>query len=242
MFQQVEFHPDPVKRLLLFDIDGTLLTTNGRGREAFRRSIERVFGHPFDPERISFAGKTDQQILTEILGQMGLDGSHDVGLFDRALDLYRDTMLSILDESWVHVLPGIERLLPRLATNPHIQLALLTGNLRETAYLKLQLGGLDKYFPFGAFGSDHADRYQLPPIAVSRAYDYNGHRYDGEEIVIIGDTEHDIGCGRTVSALSVAVCTGRYGRTELEQFEPDYLLDDLTDTDTVLDILAGHSG
>jgi phosphoglycolate phosphatase-like HAD superfamily hydrolase len=228
-----------VKRLLLFDIDGTLLTTNGRGRDAFRRSIEHVFGHSFDPGRISFAGKTDQQILTEILAQMGLDGMNDDVLYGRALDLYRDTMLSILDESWVHVLPGIVDLLPRLADHPDVQLGLLTGNLRETAYLKLQLGALDGFFPFGAFGSDHRDRYQLPSIAIGRAYDFTGYRYGGREVVIIGDTEHDIGCGRTASALSVAVCTGRYDRKELEPFEPDFLLDDLTDTEAVIGILTG---
>jgi phosphoglycolate phosphatase-like HAD superfamily hydrolase len=228
-----------VKRLLLFDIDGTLLTTDGRGRDAFRRSIEHVFGHPFDPGRISFAGKTDQQILTEILAQMGLNGMQDGARYARALDLYRDTMLSILDESWVQVLPGIVDLLPRLAELPNVQLGLLTGNLRETAYLKLRLGGIHEYFPFGAFGSDHPDRYQLPPIAIDRAHDFTGYRYGGREVVIIGDTEHDIGCGRTSSALSVAVCTGRYGREELEPFGPDFLLDDLTDTEAVIGILAG---
>jgi phosphoglycolate phosphatase-like HAD superfamily hydrolase len=148
-------------------------------------------------------------------------------------------MASILDESWVQLLPGIETLLPRLAENSAVQLGLLTGNLRETAYLKLRLGGIDKYFPFGAFGSDHADRYQLPSIALSRAYEFTGYRYDGSQVVIIGDTEHDIGCGRGISALSVAVCTGRYGREELSAFDPDFLLDDLKDTDAVMAILAG---
>ncbi len=197
-----------------------------------------MFGRPFDPDRISFAGKTDQQILNEILQQMGLDGAHDPDLYGRALELYRDTMVSILDESWVDVLPGIDGLLPRLAANSDIQLGLLTGNLRDTAYLKLRLGGIDQYFPFGAFGSDHADRYHLPPIAIGRAYDFTGYRYDGKEVVIIGDTEHDIGCSRSVRALAVAVCTGRYGRDELAEFGPDYLLDDLSDTDAVMAILA----
>ena len=228
-----------MKRLLLFDIDGTLLTTNGRGRDAFRRSIEKVFGREFDPSLISFAGKTDQQILSEILAQMGLDGSHDPALYGRALDLYRDTMISILDESWVQVLPGIEDLLPELDANPDIQLGLLTGNLRETAYLKLRLGGIEGYFPFGAFGSDHADRYQLPPIAVQRAFDFTGHLYAGREVIIIGDTEHDIRCGKSIRALSVAVCTGRFGREELEVHEPDFLLDDFEDTENVMAILTG---
>lgn len=226
-----------MKRLLLFDIDGTLLTTSGRGRDAFKRSIEETFGHPFDPDRISFDGKTDQQILAEILHQMGLYENHDPGLFGRALDLYSSTMSSILDESWVEVLPGIVTLLERLARLRHVQLGLLTGNLRDTAYLKLRLAGIDRFFPFGAFGSDDPDRYRLPKIALRRAYDLTGYRYTGKEVVIIGDTEHDIGCGREIRALSVAVCTGRYRRGDLERFAPDVLLDDLSDTDDFLRIV-----
>ena len=231
----------PLKRLLLFDIDGTLLTTNGRGRDAFKKSIEDVFGRTFDPDLISFAGKTDQQILTEILDQMGLIPDHDPDLFRRALKLYSNTMLSLLDASWVDKLPGIEQLVRRLADEPEIQLGLLTGNLKETAYLKLTLAGLDGYFPFGAFGSDHADRYELPPIAVGRAHEFTGHRYEGRQIIIIGDTEHDIGCGRKIGAVSVAVCTGRFGRAELEPFEPDILLDDLSDADRFLQLVATSS-
>ena len=102
-----------MKRLLLFDIDGTLLTTNGRGRDAFKKSIQDVFGRTFDPDLISFAGKTDQQILTEILDQMGLLSDHDPDLFRRALKLYSNTMLSLLDASWVEMLPGIEQLWER---------------------------------------------------------------------------------------------------------------------------------
>lgn len=227
-----------MKRLLLFDIDGTLLTTNGRGRDAFRQSIEEVFRRPFNPDLISFAGKTDQQILSEILHQMGLDRDGDPTAFERALDLYSSTMASILDESWVDVLPGVRSLLGRLAAEPGVQLALLTGNLRETAYLKLRLGGIESHFPFGAFGSDDPNRYRLPPIAVDRAFEHTGYRYSGREVVIIGDTEHDIGCGREIRAISVAVCTGRFDREELARHRPDVLLDNLADTDGFLGMLA----
>ena len=97
------------------------------------------------------------------------------------------------------------------------------------AYLKLRLAALDRHFPFGAFGSDSADRYELPAIAMARAAEHTQYVFTGDSVVIVGDTEHDIGCAKAASALSVAVCTGRATREELQRFEPHILLDDLSD-------------
>ncbi len=222
------------RKLILFDIDGTLLTTNGRGREAFRKAIEDTFGCPFDDSQVSFSGKTDQQILGEVLQIMGVRGAPGDPSWMRALDLYRSFMLAKLTAREVVVLPGVRDLLRRLNKRPDVQLGLLTGNLEDMAYHKLRLASLDSHFPFGAFGSDHADRYELPAIAVARAADRAGYKYEGEDVVIVGDTEHDIGCARAASALAVAVCTGRASRSELECFQPHVLLDDLSDTNRFL--------
>ncbi|MBT8401692.1 MAG: HAD hydrolase-like protein [Rhodothermia bacterium] len=230
----------PARKLILFDIDGTLLTTNGRGREAFRAAIEDTFDRPFDDSQVSFAGKTDQQILGEILQTMGINGAPGGRTWTRALDLYRSLMLARLTSEEVVVLPGVRELLRRLSEIRHVQLGLLTGNLEDMAYHKLRLASLDAHFPFGAFGSDHADRYQLPAIAVARAANHVGYGYEGEEVVIVGDTEHDIGCAKASSALAVAVCTGRTSRPELEHFRPHVLLDDLSETDRFLRVIVNR--
>ncbi len=228
----------PSRKLILFDIDGTLLTTNGRGRAAFRTAIEDTFDRPFDDSQVSFSGKTDQQILGEILQAMGISGVPGDRAWTQALDLYRSFMRARLTAREVVVLPGVRELLKRLGEIPHIQLGLLTGNLEDMAYHKLRLASLDAHFPFGAFGSDHADRYQLPAIAVARAADHVGYDYEGEQVVIVGDTEHDIGCAKAASALAVAVCTGRASRAELECFSPHVIMDDLSETDRFLRVVV----
>lgn len=228
----------PSRKLILFDIDGTLLTTNGRGRAAFRTAIEDTFDRPFDDSQVSFSGKTDQQILGEILQAMGISGAPGDRAWTQALDLYRSFMRARLTAREVVVLPGVRELLKRLGEIPHIQLGLLTGNLEDMAYHKLRLASLDAHFPFGAFGSDHADRYQLPAIAVARAADHVGYDYEGEQVVIVGDTEHDIGCAKAASALAVAVCTGRASRAELECFSPHVIMDDLSETDRFLRVVV----
>ncbi len=218
-----------MNKLILFDIDGTLLSSDGRAREAFLGAIQDAYARGFDPDSVSFSGKTDPQILSEILALIGLKAGPGDSLFAKCLDLYRDTLTRVLERSHVRLMPGVADLVHQLAETDGVQLGLLTGNLRETAYLKLRLAGLDRYFPFGAFGSDHHNRYMLPDVAVARAFEYNGVKYGPGEVVIVGDTEHDVCCGRSISAVSVAVCTGRYTRRELERFAPDVLLDDLAD-------------
>lgn len=140
-------------------------------------------------------------------------------------------MERVIHPSGVEVLPGVPDLIAGLHERDDVQLGLLTGNLEPLAYRKLDAAGLAGYFPFGAFGSDHADRYQLPPIAVERAQAFTGRRFEGSDVVIIGDTEHDIGCGRDIGAFSVAVCTGRFDRACLSAFGADILFDRLDDYD-----------
>ena len=218
-------------KLLLFDIDGTLLQTHGTGRQTVAQALTQVCGRSLSFDTVTFSGRTDPQILAEILTVNGFSAMETRQLLPKILDTYAQAALSVLPESRVTVMPGVEILLERLSARSDVQLALLTGNLEPTAYAKLKTAHLAHYFPFGAFGSDHADRYELPAIARERALCHTGHDFSGKDIVIIGDTEHDIRCGATLGVCAVGVCTGRYSRDDLVPHAPDYLLDDLSDTE-----------
>ena len=216
-------------KLLLFDIDGTILNTHGAGRRAIEAALTGALGRPVDTERISFSGKTDPQILDEVMACLDLDASERAAHLPDAVEAYMTALRQHLDPAQVTLLPGIRELVQDLHEQPDVQLALLTGNLEPMAYFKLSAVGMDGYFDFGAFGSDSPHRPDLPAIAVERAEEHTGRRFSGKDVVIIGDTEHDIACGRGIGAFSVGVCTGHYARTDLEPHLPDVLLDDLTD-------------
>jgi phosphoglycolate phosphatase-like HAD superfamily hydrolase len=215
-------------KLLLFDIDGTILTSS-IGRSAMQQALARCCGRSLSTAHISFAGKTDPQIVREILSTNGFAVAEVAALLPEVLAAYVEAAHQHMQPDAVTILPGIHGLLDHLAERDEVQLALLTGNLEVTAYLKLEAAGLDGYFPFGAFGSDHADRAALPPIAVHRAHTHRGHAFAGKNVVIIGDAENDVRCGRGVGAFSVAVCTGLTDRATLAAEAPDLLLDDLCD-------------
>ena len=214
-------------KLLLFDIDGTLLRTNGTGRRLFEEVLTELCQRTISTAQVSFSGRTDPFILQETLEKAGLPPDEIQQLIPLALNLYIDRASYTPDD--VQVLPGVRPLLDRLSHDPGVQLALLTGNLQHTAYLKLRSVALANYFPFGAFGSDHADRSQLPPIAVDRARQYNGHEVKGHDIIVIGDSIHDIHCGRGVGAFSVGVASGLTSFETLAAQNPDMLLHDLVD-------------
>ncbi len=228
-------------KLLLFDIDGTLLHANGSGRRAVEDALTEACDHPIHTEGISFSGKTDPQIIVEILQANGLSPDRIGALRTAALAAYERVATTTLNPEDVDLLPGADTLLDALAGRTDVQLALLTGNIKAMAYRKLDAVGLDHHFPFGAFGSDHADRYQLPPVALRRARRHTGHPFRGEDVTIIGDTQHDIRCGREVGARAVGVCTGRYTRDDLAPHDPDVLLDDLTDAKQFLQSVLGSS-
>jgi phosphoglycolate phosphatase-like HAD superfamily hydrolase len=228
-------------KLLLFDIDGTILNTHGAGRRSVERALSQVFDRSISTRGVVFSGKTDPQILHEVLRMHGIDPGAVNGAFEAGLHAYAEVMCEELQPERITLLPGVSDLIARLADTPGLQLGLLTGNLETMAYLKLEAVGLAEFFPFGAFGSDHADRYQLPPIAVRRAFDHTGHAFAGKNIVILGDTEHDVLCGRALDVCAVAVCTGHYPRETLATFQPDLLLDDLSDPTPLLHLLLPES-
>lgn len=228
-----------MKRLLLFDIDGTLLSTDGAARRAFHRGLIQVYGTAGPIDNHVFNGKTDPQIARELLSAAGLRRERiDEGLGD-LWNAYLDGLAEEMDatEHRTRVYPGVRELLDALAQEPDVVLALLTGNVSRGADLKLASAGLRDYFRFGAFGSDHEERKSLPEIAVARARDETGRRFEGRNVVVIGDTPNDILCGGSLGVFTVGVATGGHGRAELEAVGADVVFEDLSDTAAVLRVL-----
>jgi phosphoglycolate phosphatase-like HAD superfamily hydrolase len=226
--------------LVLFDIDGTLLLTAGAGRRAIVAALGEEVDDPRAFEGIRFDGKTDPQIVAEMLEAAGQLEPREperirrlchryVGLL--ALELERPTTRTTL-------MPGVQSLLDRLEARSGVVLGLLTGNVAEGAALKLRSGGIDpSRFRVGAYGSDAAQRPMLPEIAVRRAEPFFGRVPRGSEVVIIGDTPADIYCGEGISARAVGVATGSYSVSDLAGCGPHAVFEDLSDTETVLEAI-----
>ena len=220
-------------KLLLFDIDGTLLTTNGAGRPAVESALAELVGRPISTEGVSFSGKTDPQILREVLTQNDADETLLNGRFPEVVEAFRVTMVRVFDPTGADALAGSRALVEQLHVDDRFQLALLTGNLQEMAYLKVGAIGFDEqHFPFGAFGSDHENRNELPAIAKERAIAHSGT--EPGDVVIIGDTPRDIECGHLGGCMTIAVPTGRFSYDELAEHKPDVLLDSLEDAEAFL--------
>ena len=228
------------RRLVLFDIDGTILLTAGAGRRAIVAALGQEIGTGTAFDRVRFDGKTDPQIVAEMLEVAGRQGPHPEqqvrAIFRRYVDLLAVELQQPSNRTTV--MPGIHSLLDRLETEDGVVLGLLTGNLAEGAKLKLRSGGLDPdRFRVGAYGSDGAHRPDLPPIAARRAEPFFGKVPSGNEVVIIGDTPADISCGECIGARAVAVATGGYSVPDLAACGPHAVFEDLSDTDRVVDAI-----
>jgi phosphoglycolate phosphatase len=225
----------PEKRLLLWDIDGTLISTGAAGHRAIgRATAERFEGG--DLNGVEIAGRTDVGIARQILSKYRAPvNDHSVHSF---LDLYVEFLAEELPRGKGRVLPGVLELLEDAATKSDITLGLLTGNLERGAKLKLEHYDLWRFFAFGAFADDHPDRNELAAFAVSRACEATGIRFSGPQVDVIGDTGHDIACGKAFGARTIAVATGPWSREQLKEHEPDFLFDDLANVDEVKRILG----
>ena len=227
-------------KLVLFDIDGTILLTAGAGRRAIVAAIgEEVGGNPaFD--RVRFDGKTDPQIVSELLEVAGQRGPHPPARVETLCRRYVSLLAHELRQPSARttVMPGVHALLDRLEAETGVLLGLLTGNLAEGAALKLRSGGLDPArFRVGAYGSDASDRPALPPIAAERARSYFGRVPSGAEVVIIGDTPADVGCGQCIGARAVGVATGAYSVADLEICGAHAVFQDLSETERVMEAI-----
>ena len=227
-------------KLVLWDIDGTLLYSGGVAGAAMRTALTRVYGRPSHDDRRGYAGKTDQQIILETFPD------HDAAELLARVPQFAAEYLALLEAQAQELaarggaLPGAAAALHHLSSLPVVQ-TVLTGNLQPVAALKLRLVGLTEHLQLaiGAFGSDHHQRNALPAVALRRAAASLGRAFAASDVVVIGDTPNDVACGRYAGARTVAVATGPFGRGELAAHAPDAILDDLTDPAAVAAAVLG---
>ena len=230
-------------RLVLFDIDGTLLRVR---REVGRRVLYDVFrevtGHPEPialPDSYRLHGRTDRTIFRDIAAMIGMPSEDAANLFPAFEHALLTAWIAALNQQNVMILPGIIELLGRLENDSRVTLGLLTGNIERGARAKLAPHNLNRYFGFGAFGSDGFERNELPPIALERANRLNANTFSFDDAVIIGDSHRDIECARAWGIRSLAVATGGPTADELREHRPDALMETLEDDDAVLAFIHG---
>src|SRR5512140_2060647 len=233
--------PNTPQRLLLFDIDGTLLSTGRGGLQAFVTAMTEVFGTAGDIESYRFEGKLDPLIVTELMRGAGIQDAVIERRRPDALSLYLERLEINLASSSPVLKPGVRELVESVAASPRATVALLTGNVRRGAEIKLGAAGLWHHFRFGAFGDDGSRRIDLGPVALDRAVAVTGRAYSGEQCVVIGDSRADVECGKAIGARVVAVATGRTRRDELVDAGADETLSNFSDLEQTLEaIFADH--
>ncbi|HKV70706.1 MAG TPA: haloacid dehalogenase-like hydrolase [Gemmatimonadales bacterium] len=231
-------------KLLLFDIDGTLLSTDGAGRRAIHRALVDRAGTPGVLPGYRLDGKTDPQIVRELLAQGGHPSPEDGSLVEEICAAYVANLEQELERPGyvTRALPGVPELLEALAPREKagvVMVGLLTGNVVGGAELKLKAAGIGfRRFAVGAFGLDGRHRPDLPPVALARASERLGRPVHGADTWIIGDTPADVACGRPVGASALAVATGSYRVPDLEATGAELVVEDLSDTDRVLEGLG----
>lgn len=231
-----------IRRLLMWDVDGTLVRAGDLGAAVFDVALEAVLG--LRPAvRIRMSGKTDPQIVREYLEQLELE--HDDETVRRILDGIEERLAAAAAAGDLaaggHACPGVTDVLAQLSKEDSVLSTLVTGNIVANARLKVAAWGLDPWFDMdvGAYGSDHADRNQLVPLSLARVHDSYGIRLSPSDAWVIGDTPRDLECARSAGARCLLVGTGRYTVTDLAALGPDAVLEDLSDTAGVLEILTG---
>jgi phosphoglycolate phosphatase-like HAD superfamily hydrolase len=226
-------------KLVLFDIDGTVLLSDGAGKRAVLRAMKEVYGTT-GPEGHRFDGKTDPQIVRELQRLEGHADDHIDAHLHRAIGRYVELLGEELDRAGTraYTLPGIRELLDAIEARDDAMLGLLTGNVVEGARAKLSAVGIDPdRFVVGAYGSDHEIRAQLPAIARQRVLEAHGHEFVGHDIVIIGDTPSDIQCGQSLGVRAIGVATGHYSVDDLMACGAYAAFEDLSDTDAVIEAI-----
>lgn len=226
-------------RVVLFDIDGTLLLSGGAGRVAMEGALLETFGTT-GPRTYRYDGKTDKLIVRETMRLAGFDDATIDTRMESVLDTYVARLRSALAEGTrrAYTLPGVREIVDAVDAAEDLVLGLLTGNLVVGAEAKLRAVALDpSRFRVGAYGSDHEERPALPPIAQARASELLGYTVPGDRLVIIGDTPADVQCGRGVGARAIGVATGGFSVAELEAHRPVAAFADLRDTARVLEAI-----
>lgn len=222
-------------KLLLFDIDGTLIHSDGAGMRAMTAAFEQLYGIADAFKGVSMAGRTDTSILIDAFINYQLPFTTDdiTNFKNRYAELLP---IELRKANKQRIMPGVNQLLEALKKRNNIYIGLLTGNWEVSGRIKLHHFGLNDYFHFGAFADDSPQRDQLLPFAWQRCQARYGCEVKREDIFIIGDTPHDILCAKPHGVRSVAVAAASHSLDDLRPFAPDYLLTDLSDTAAVLQI------
>ncbi|MCA9240768.1 MAG: HAD family hydrolase [Planctomycetales bacterium] len=218
----------------LFDIDGTLVLTGGAGMVAFAQTFAEVFGVPEITKSVSFSGRSDRAIASDLMAAHGVPVTEDN--WQEFRQGYAARLPAALEACQGCVLPGVERLLTRLQERGDVLIGLLTGNLRQTAQMKLAHYGLWRHFDFGGFGDIHLCRNEIAAAALAEAELQHGQDGAGGEhlVVVIGDTEHDVTCAHSIGARSVATPTGVTPVETLRAAGPHLLVETLEDSAAIL--------
>jgi len=225
-------------KLILFDIDGTLLATGGAGMLAFERAFNELFNLSAVWGDLRPDGKTDPVIIDEItlrVMKRKLTDDERQTLTRRYHEYFR---MEINRATAFRLMPGVENALARLAARGDVRLGVATGNFEEAAWLKLEKGGLRQYFSFGGFGSDSSDRFELTRLALARGREAVGAPVPACDVSVIGDTPADILAGQRLGARTVAIATGRHSVSELAQHNPDRVLPDMRHLESVLEAFS----
>ncbi len=225
-------------RLVLFDIDGTLLSSKGAGGRALKGALKEVFGRLGPIDDYSFAGRTDPQIVLDLMKRTGFQEGLIRERTPWVFELYLRRLKEEIRKGPPPTLfPGVLSLLEELKRGGRAILGLLTGNIEGGARTKLEALNLQDYFSIGAYGSDAEERNRLPLIALQRAREKFDDHLDREDMVIIGDTPLDVECAAEIGARSIAVATGVVGREKLEESGADYLFDDFREYHRVIEAI-----
>lgn len=225
-------------RLVLFDIDGTILSTQGVGRRALARAVSEAFEIAIDCDHMDLSGKTDPQICREMLTDSGYLEDVNAEKLVKAFEIYLPilkTEIELCKE--FALLEGIHELIDALNKTGDAYLALLTGNIEPGARIKLEPFNLNQCFATGAYGSDSANRMELPAIASQRAAKHFARAFEPKEIVVIGDSIRDVTCAKGFGAKALAVSTGKTSVAELQAKDPDFLFSSLEDTNSVVEAI-----
>lgn len=227
-------------KLVLFDIDGTLIKDAGAAREAFAAALDHTYSFRDSLARYDFSGQTDPQIAHQVLGDAGLSRDE----IDAALPSLWSNYLRGLSErataDRIEALPGSVELLEQLHGIPHVTLALLTGNIERGARIKLGPPDLNRFFEVGAFGSDSPRREELPPIAAGRVLEAYGRHFQGSDVVIVGDSVFDVRCGIPHGATTIAVSSGRTAASFLAAENPSFLFPSLRETEQLVAAISAE--
>lgn len=224
-------------KLLLFDVDGTLISTNGVAGKIMLKILQEEIHQSIEYDIKVFVGSTDRLILRQFIENASLPIEDIDTIIDRVLLKYLSELSTTLNSpKGVKIQNGVTNLLQRLKDDELIKMGLLTGNIKAGAHFKLGAVNLNTFFPIGAFGDDAIERNSLPPIAINRAEKYFGVAFPPQNVWIIGDSPRDIICAKANGLRSLAVASGWNSIEELKEHGPTILLNNLSDTDRIIEI------